>query len=110
MEATFYPRKQKEGKILAFADVVVTEGITVRGFRIIDGDNGVFAAVPSRGYTVDGKSRFAKQVMFADPEHRESFLSELLDSFYRWQESQAKIEGDSVETGVGGRTEAEAPF
>ncbi len=41
METKFYPPTIKDGKILAFADVDIVEGITVRGFRIVNGDNGL---------------------------------------------------------------------
>lgn len=95
MEVTFYPSKQKEGKIVAFADVVVAEGIIVRGFRIVDGSNGMFACVPSRSYTLDGKPRFANQVRFSTQEIRDRFLSDLLECFYRWYESQTGAESDA---------------
>ena len=54
MEAKFYEPMYKDGKIVAFADIDVAEGITIWGFRIINGVNGLFAAVPSKPVTVDG--------------------------------------------------------
>lgn len=93
MQVTFYPRDRRDGKIVALADVVVAEGITVRGFRVVDGDNGLFAAVPSRSYTVDGETRFTNQVVFSTLELRESFLSELLDGYHRWREARGEAEG-----------------
>lgn len=112
MEVTFYPRKQKEGKILAFADVVVAEGITVRGFKVVDGNNGVFAAVPSRPYTLDGKARFASQVRFSSQEIRDRFLSELLESFYQWQSSQPAIDGEPANAvpDLGNQADPGPPF
>jgi len=101
MQVTFFPRKHKDGKIVAFADVVVTEGITVRGFRVVDGENGLFAAVPSKPYTVDGETRFANQVVFSTMQLREQFLSELLDGYHQWKETQEEAET----VGVG-----QAPF
>jgi len=92
MQMTFYPRDRKDGKIVAFADVVVAEGITIRGFRVVDGDNGLFVAVPSRSYTVDGETRFSNQVVFSTLEFRERFLSELLDGYHRWRETREEGE------------------
>jgi DNA-binding cell septation regulator SpoVG len=112
MEVCFYPRKQKEGKILAFADVVVADGITVRGFRVVDGDKGLFAAVPSRSFTVDGKPRFANQVVFATQEIRDRFLSELLESYYQWQQAEGSAEG-AIESGMNeeeNHADSEPPF
>jgi DNA-binding cell septation regulator SpoVG len=83
MVVTFHPPK-RDGKILAFADVMVADGITVCGFRVVDGDNGLFADVPSKGFQVDGTTRFYRQVIFADKELKERFLSELIDEFHRW--------------------------
>ena len=51
MEAKFYEPKYKDGKIVAFADIDLAEGITIRGFRVINGANGLFAAVPSKPST-----------------------------------------------------------
>ena len=112
MEVTFYPRKQKEGKILAFADVVIAEGITVRGFKVVDGNSGIFAAVPSRPYTVDGKARYASQVSFSTQEVRDRFLSELLESFYLWQSSQPELGGDpgDLVSDLGQQVDPAPPF
>tara|TARA_Y100001938_G_C8003436_1_gene386004 strand:+ start:488 stop:802 length:315 start_codon:yes stop_codon:yes gene_type:complete len=35
------------GKIKAFFDVTTTEGITIKGFKIVEGPNGVFVGCPS---------------------------------------------------------------
>ncbi len=111
MEVIFYPSK-KEGKILAFADVMIVEGITVRGFKVVDGNNGIFASVPSRTYTLDGKPRFARQVTFSTQEIRDRFLSELLECFYQWQESQTGAGGDAGSgiAGVENQSDSAPPF
>ena len=73
MEAKFYEPKYKDGKIVAFADIDLAEGITIRGFRVINGANGMFAAVPSKPVTVDGQTQYVRQVVFDTNEHREEF-------------------------------------
>jgi DNA-binding cell septation regulator SpoVG len=113
MEVTFNPTKNKEGKVLAFAAVEVTDGIVVRGFRIVDGGKGVFAAVPSQGSTLDGKTRYYNQVVFADSEQKERFLAELLEDYYRWLKTRDSMEqGPVVEMTAGntGRDESVPPF
>ncbi len=48
MNITFRLPRRRDSKILAFADVTVVEGIIVKGFRVVNGSKGVFAAVPSK--------------------------------------------------------------
>ena len=85
MDMRFYSPKAKDGKILAFADVTLADGMIVKGFRVVDGDNGRFAAVPSRSFMVDGTPRFVNQVAFTTADFRESFLRELLDGYELWK-------------------------
>ena len=89
MEAKFYEPKYKDGKILAFADVDLAEGITIRGFRVINGANGLFAAVPSRPVTVDGQTQYMKQVVFDTNDHRDEFLVKLLLDYEAWRQNRA---------------------
>lgn len=91
MEAKFYEPKNKDGKIVAFADVDLDNldrVITIRGFRVIDGVNGLFAAVPSKPVTVDGQTEYVKQVVFDTNEHREAFLAKLLNDYQAWMQSR----------------------
>lgn len=88
MKVKFYPPRVRDSKTLALGDVTVADGITVRGFRVFDGTNGVFAAVPTKPVVIDGETRYFKQVVFDTPEMREGFLSELLEDFYRWKDTE----------------------
>ena len=94
MQAKFYEPKFKDGKILAFADVDLAEGVTVRGFRVVNGDKGLFAAVPSKPVNVEGQTRYMNQVVFAETSKREEFLADLLKAYERWERSRS----DSKET------------
>ena len=85
MKPTFFETKMAGSKTLAYADVDVAEGIVVRGFRIINGVNGLFASVPTKPYTVNGETRFARQVVFSDPNVRERFLGAVLDAYKKWK-------------------------
>ena len=37
-----------DGKVKAFADLKIGSSLIVRGFRVIDGSNGLFVSMPSR--------------------------------------------------------------
>ncbi len=89
MEVKFYEPKYKDGKIVAFADIELAEGITIRGFRVVNGANGLFAAVPSRPVTVDGQTQYTKQVVFDTNDHRDEFLAKLLLDYEAWTHNRA---------------------
>lgn len=90
MQAKFYEPKYKDSKILAFADVSLSGGITIKGFRVVDGEKGLFGAVPQKTVTVDGKTQYFKQVFFDTNEHREEFMAKLLDDYQAWRQNQAQ--------------------
>lgn len=95
LEAKFYESKNKESKILAFADVHLGVGITVKGFRVVNGGKGLFAAVPSRTVSVDGETRYLNQVDFDSEKIRAEFLRKLLDDYQVWTEARASAQGSS---------------
>ncbi|HSF19565.1 MAG TPA: septation protein SpoVG family protein [Vicinamibacteria bacterium] len=88
MQTSFYEPRYKDGKIIAFADVDLADGVIVRGFRVVDGEKGLFAAVPSRGVMVDGQMRYMNQVVFANPELKERFLARLLEAYRKWDQDR----------------------
>lgn len=92
MEARFYEPKYKNSKIVAFADVRLSEGITIKGFRVIDGDKGLFAAVPQKAVTVDGKTQYFKQVFFDTNDRREEFLAKLVSDYEAWRRDSGPVE------------------
>ena len=117
MKVEFSFPKGRDTKILAFADVTIGEGIIVRGFRVSDGVNGVFAAVPSKPVTISGEQRYWNQVAFESPEIRERFLAELLESYQRWKKGEleggtsgAAKQGDPVSTAVSKPVSKEDPL
>jgi DNA-binding cell septation regulator SpoVG len=90
MDASFYePRYNKEGKIVALADVDISDGIIVKGFRVIRGENGLFASVPTKSFVVEGRTRYVPQVVFSNPDQRTRFLSGLLDAYEKWNEGRS---------------------
>lgn len=88
MNANFYEPKYRDGKILAFADVDVANGVIVKGFRLVRGERGLFAAVPSRAFQVDGRKRYYAQVAFSSTEVRDRFLARLLEAYLEWEKKR----------------------
>ena len=93
MDAKFYETKLRDSKILAFADVDVADGITVKGFRVVRGGESLFIGLPSREFKVDGVTCYANQVVFRDSTRREQFTAELLKAYERWVSGQADEPG-----------------
>jgi DNA-binding cell septation regulator SpoVG len=94
MQASFYePRYNKEGKIVALADVDISDGVIVKGFRVIRGENGLFASVPTKSFVVEGRTRYLPQVVFSSPDQRTQFLSGLLDAYKKWSEGRSSVAG-----------------
>ncbi len=86
MDANFYePRYNKEGKIVALADVDIGEGIIVKGFRVVRGEKGLFASVPTKSFVVEGRTRYFPQVVFANPDQKTRFLAGLLEAYQKWE-------------------------
>ena len=108
MEVTFYPSKQ-DGKVLAFADVEVAKGIMVRGFKVINGKNGLFASAPQKPFVVGGETRWMKQVLFSDKERRERFFAEVLDAYQQWLKSRGGVLLDEGRHEGGFETGEESP-
>ena len=103
MDASFYePRYNKDGKIVALADVDISDGIIVKGFRVIRGEKGLFASVPTKSFTVEGRTRYMPQVVFAHPDQRTRFLAGLLDAYQKWNEGQTGRRGGPGLTSASG--------
>ena len=77
-------------KIRALADVVVSRGIIVRGFKVVEKDGDLFVAVPSRDFMADGQKRYYNQVLFSDDEVRKQFQTDLLENYERWREDDQR--------------------
>jgi DNA-binding cell septation regulator SpoVG len=94
MEITYAPPKFTDGKVVALVDVELVDGIVVRGFRIVKGNDGPFAAVPSRSYEADdGQTKWYPLVLFSSPELKERFQSELLEGYQQWNKTRDSGDG-----------------
>ena len=88
MKATFTLPKTKAGRILAFVDVELLDGVIVKGFRVHRKDEGIAAAVPMRSFLVGGQTRWMNQVVFESPEVRDRFLASIVKKFQKWERNR----------------------
>jgi stage V sporulation protein G len=73
-------RLVKIGKILATVDIRTSEGFIIRGFKVIEGENGLFVGMPSER-TRTGK--YIDLVKISDPNLREMLETIVLDAFQK---------------------------
>ena len=72
------------GKVRAFFDIMTDEGFTIKGFKIIEGINGLFVGVPSQ----KGKEDEYFDTIFVAPELREE-LNHVALQAYGMEESSS---------------------
>ena len=65
------------GKVRAFFDIMTDEGFTIKGFKIIEGINGLFVGVPSQ----KGKDDEYFDTVFVAPELREELNHVALQAY-----------------------------
>lgn len=80
-----YPIANPKGKQLAFADLTIEDLLTIKGFKVFDGSNGLFAKVPDRkGVDKEGKDTYWPDVSFNETKEGEEkqgpFQKELMNA------------------------------
>ena len=72
-------RIEKEGsRMKAIASVLIDDGFAVHDIRVIEGDNGLFIAMPSRKTAVGGYRDIAHPI---NQEVRKMFEDEILNAY-----------------------------
>jgi len=66
------------GKIRALVDIRTAEGFIIRGFKVVEGDNGFFVGIPSER-TRSGK--YIDMVQVTDPQLKEMLETLVLDAY-----------------------------
>lgn len=69
-------------KIKAFFDVKTQEGIIIKGFKIIEGTNGLFASAPS---TKAKDEKYYDDVIFPDKEMKEKLNTLAIEAYNKNQ-------------------------
>ena len=50
---------QPDSNLLAFASVTLDEAFALHGIRVVNGEKGVFAAMPSQSYQKNGETKYS---------------------------------------------------
>jgi stage V sporulation protein G len=66
------------GKIRAIVDIRTSEGFTIKGFKVVEGDNGFFVGMPSER-TKAGK--YVDMVRVDEPELKEMLEAVALEAY-----------------------------
>lgn len=51
--------EQPDSNLLAFASVTLDEAFAVHGIRVVNGEKGVFAAMPSHSFQKNGETKYS---------------------------------------------------
>ena len=70
--------KFTSGKLRAFADVTFDNKLTIKGYKVFDGNNGLFVAFPSRQ---DKDGKYVDMVWCDDKEFKEEIQRMVLDEY-----------------------------
>lgn len=78
MKATI--RKAEYGNLKAFASVEVAPGVTLDNFKVLNGKDGLWVALPSRKDTKDGKVTYYNDIRVT-PEMKTQITTAVLEAF-----------------------------
>tara|TARA_B110000014_G_C20067002_1_gene556140 strand:+ start:305 stop:748 length:444 start_codon:yes stop_codon:yes gene_type:complete len=70
------------GKVKAFFDVVSSDGFTMKGFKLVDGINGLFVSVPSRQGTDDqGNTKYYDNIWIESKDLRQNLHDVVIEAY-----------------------------
>ena len=100
------PQPGAWGKVKAYFDVMTEEGFTIKGFKIIEGINGLFVSNPS----IKGKDEEYRDTVFIAQDTREELSQLALQTFGMEKPSEDfSFPADGHEQGVAPVTNAPQP-
>ncbi|GAB4341117.1 MAG: septation regulator SpoVG [Calditrichia bacterium] len=73
-------RKVQIGKIRAKVDIRTKEGIIIKGFKVIEGENGLFVGMPSERTRL---GKYVDTVQIPEEDTREMLVNLILDEYER---------------------------
>jgi len=98
-----FVRKLGTGKMLAFADVVFgltsksKGGITIKGFRLFDGDKGLWVSPPSQKNEKDNQW-YPTFVVDKEDEEAQTFMKHIQDEIISAYKNEGKRKSESAKT------------
>ena len=96
-------RKGSWGKLTAFFDVVTEEGFTVKGFKLIQGINGIFVGFPSQKGKDDDNEYY--DTVWAEKDLKEE-LSRLAIDYYGQEAMPTDNDMTNSSTGIDPETDS----
>ena len=94
-------RKGSWGKLTAFFDVVTEEGFTVKGFKLVQGINGIFVGFPSQKGKDDDNEYY--DTVWAEKDLKEE-LSRLAIDYYGQEAMPTDNDMTNSSTGIDSET------
>ena len=84
------------GKVMAYFDVVSSEGFSMKGFKLVDGINGLFVSVPSqKGTDEQGNPKYFDTIWIESKELRQE-LNDLAIETYNQKNDSANNTGTNL--------------
>jgi len=97
--------KGEWGKLRAFFDLRTNEGIVIKGFKLVEGVNGLFVGMPSQ----KGKDEEYFDTVFMEREIRDK-LNDLAMDEYNNPSSTNPVPSSAEEGGSSGKSDSSAPI
>ena len=79
------------GKVMAYFDVVSSEGFSMKGFKLVDGINGLFVSVPSQKGTDDqGNPKYFDTIWIESKELRQELNDLAIETYNQKNNSNSE--------------------
>ena len=99
-------KKGDWGKIKAFFDIVTEEGFTMKGFKLVEGVNGLFAGFPSQ----QGKDGEYYDTVWADRELKDQVASMAVKAYNVEDDGIVEMELKDIPTKAPETENEDIPF
>ncbi len=86
-------RKVENDKVKAYADVTIGNAVTLRGIKLIEGENDDFVAMPSRKYEKKGEDNYI-DIFYPKSDEARVALLETFQNAYESENGYAYTNGD----------------
>ncbi len=106
LDARAYPIAEPKGNTVGYAGVTINDMFAVQGIRIINGENGLFAAMPS---TKDSKGEYRDVCFPTTKEFREQLNSAVLEAYAHAKEQERPSVKEQIKTTAKAPKEKTAP-
>lgn len=92
-----FPVRNPRGKLVASANITLAGAFAVRGFRIYDGEKGLFVREPQQNYIKNGTELSSSTFYPVTKEAREKLYGQILESYAYVTQRNAQDMGDPMD-------------